>query len=222
MAPPAVESTFHELFYTIGYTLGEAESLVDSAQGSAAAGWLVSRVLRPRRVRWTRAVLAGVAGTVLGDVVAALERHRDEGAAPDDTPGAAPEGGAGVAPNAGARDVPGAAVRGAPVPARRPEPASADGFRYLSGIAAAAAYGAYIYPRLPGRPLTRGVAFAALELAAARSGGAFGLLRRLAPDIDFPLDSIVTPGLPAHRTLPTLAFGIALGLYRGKGESVGR
>ncbi len=48
---------------------GEGDLLVDSIL-AAAAGWLVSRLLRPKKVSWPRVVVAGLGATVLSDVVA--------------------------------------------------------------------------------------------------------------------------------------------------------
>jgi hypothetical protein len=55
---------------------------------TAAAGWLLSRVLRPRPVRWTRVILAGVAATLLADLAA---RYLDPDARPAPSPADDPE-----------------------------------------------------------------------------------------------------------------------------------
>lgn len=146
------------------------------ALAMALAGWVIARIFKPRKVRWPRAILAGLAGTALAELTGLIT----------------------------ARD-----VEERPVFPPRPE----DIPRYAAGIVTAAAYAAIFYPRLPGSPLTRGLAFAAFEAAAHRSGGAVGLLRRVAPDTSFPLDSFVAPGLPRPGTIAGLAYGLGLALY---------
>jgi hypothetical protein len=159
----------------------ELEHLVDSAGGlmtAAAGAWLAGRVLRPRPVRWTRVVLAGVAATVIADLVA---RTLDSKAAP-------------------------------PTPLFDGDPETILR-RFGGGVAMAAGYAALVYPRLPGPPLLRGLAFGALEVAAAPRGG----LARLAaetPTLRFPLQSLAQP-LEAEELaspLSRLAFGLGLGL----------
>lgn len=44
------------------------------ALGTLAAGWVLSRIIRPHPVNWPRAVLAGVAATALADLVGSLGR----------------------------------------------------------------------------------------------------------------------------------------------------
>ena len=146
------------------------------ALAMAVAGWVVARIFKPRKVRWPRAIVAGLAGTALAELTGLIT----------------------------ARD-----AEDRPVFPPRPE----DLPRYAAGIVTAAAYAAIFYPRLPGSSLTRGLAFAAFEAAAHRSGGAIGLLRRVAPDTSFPLDSFVAPGLPRPGTIAGLAYGLGLAIY---------
>ena len=86
--------------------------------------------------------------------------------------------------------------------------------RLTAGVAVAAGYASILYPRLPGSPLFRGLAFGALEIAAAPRGGLLRLASQ-APGVRFPLQALALPvdedaGPAAH-----LAFGLALGLlYR--------
>lgn len=47
----------------------EAAEAGENALIAAAAAWLVARLLRPRPVRWSRVVMAGVAATILADLV---------------------------------------------------------------------------------------------------------------------------------------------------------
>lgn len=86
--------------------------------------------------------------------------------------------------------------------------------RFGSGIAMAAGYAALLYPRLPGSPLTRGLIFGAMEVAASPHGG----LARVAtdtPGLKFPLKDLATPVDEGDGALANMAFGIGVGLlYR--------
>lgn len=91
METPTEGSTFEKLLFGVGYLLEELDGVASgkgsaalakglealdpdrdrelpAALGLAAAGWLAARVFRPRRVRWHRAVAAGVAATVLEEL----------------------------------------------------------------------------------------------------------------------------------------------------------
>ncbi|HEX6939947.1 MAG TPA: hypothetical protein VF158_11085 [Longimicrobiales bacterium] len=219
MSSPDEGSTFRNVFYAIGYALGEtearraggatppgpaepvpagaeAEAGTHAAEPSpaprsgapgapgpaagaalgAATAWLLSRLLRPRRVHWPRALLAGLAGTLLVELADGIERRL------------------GI------------------VPADAPRP---DGpLRLAAGLAAAAAYASVLYPRLPGDPRTRALIFAALEAAATRSGGTFAVLRRLSPQIAIPAEALAPAVAPARGPLSAVAFGLGLVLYR--------
>jgi hypothetical protein len=147
-----------------------------AALGSLAASWVLSRFLRPRPIHWPRAVIAGLAGTALADLVQNITQQGS-----DDHPPFPP----------GVEDLP----------------------RYAAGIATAAAYGAQLYPRLPGSPLTRGLIFGTVEAVVAESGGALGLLQRVAPDVRLPLAPLATYAPPHRGALESLAFGLGLALY---------
>lgn len=169
---------------TVGKLPATPGAAAGAAIGAVAGGWVLARLLRPASVHWPRVVLAGIAGTVLADLAATLERR--EGAD------------------------------------ERPFPPGPDDLpRYAAGVATAAAYASLLYPRLPGSPLTRGLLFGALEAAASEAGGTFELLRRLSPQLAFPLESLASPGLPPGGPLAGVAFGVGLGLYRA-GEEDGR
>lgn len=90
--------------------------------------------------------------------------------------------------------------------------------RYAAGVATAAAYGAQIYPRLPGSGLTRGLIFGTVEAVVADRGGALGMLQSVAPQLRLPLGSLASYALPQRSTVASLAFGLGLGLYSGKGK----
>lgn len=86
--------------------------------------------------------------------------------------------------------------------------------RLGAGIAVAAGYAALLYPRLPGSPLTKGLIFGAMEVAAAPHGG----LVRVAtdtPGLKFPLEDLAVPIDDGVGPLANVAFGVGLGLlYR--------
>lgn len=86
--------------------------------------------------------------------------------------------------------------------------------RFGAGLAMAAGYAALLYPRLPGSPLTRGLIFGGMELAAAPHGG----LVRVAtdtPGLKFPLKDLAVPIDEDAGPLARVAFGVGLGLlYR--------
>src|SRR5690606_26192963 len=102
-------SMLEKVFFGLGYLLEELDG-VASGKGSAvlakglealdpdrddrelpaslalaAAGWLAAKVPRPRRVRWHRAVAAGIAATVLEELT-----RRRTGQAGDDADGVGP------------------------------------------------------------------------------------------------------------------------------------
>lgn len=220
MSKPVAGSVLDNVFYTIGYALGEAESrlagatarggeagsgpeaededigatrsstveaeatsprsapsdVTGAALGAAAAAWLLARVLRPRPVRWPRAILAGVAGSVLAAAAELIDRRL------------------GTVP---------------------PEAPAMDGsVRLAAGIASAAAYASLLYRRLPGSPATRGLIFGAIEAATRPVGGTFSFLRRLSPHVAIPFETLASTFTPARGPISAVAFGIGLGLYR--------
>jgi len=86
--------------------------------------------------------------------------------------------------------------------------------RFGAGIAVAAGYASLLYPRIPGPPLLRGLAFGALEIAAAPRGGLLHLATQ-APGVRFPLQTLALPVDEDAGPASHLAFGLALGfLYR--------
>lgn len=155
--------------------LGEVAATV----ATAAAGWLVARLLRPRPVRWTRAIAAGIAATTLAELAATIETRECE-----------------------------------PRPVFPPRPEDLP--RLAAGIVTAAAYASVFYPRLPGSPLKRGLAFVAADRALRRSGGLIGLLQRIAPDAELPLHGFLAPALPRSGPLAGLGYALGLALYRNR------
>jgi hypothetical protein len=84
--------------------------------------------------------------------------------------------------------------------------------RYGAGIAISAGYASLLYPRLPGPPLLRGLAFGALEVAAAPRGGLVRLASET-PGLRFPLQGLALPLDDDAGPLAALAFGLGLGLF---------
>jgi hypothetical protein len=175
--------------------LGDHEDGLGHAGGlmvGAAGAWLVARVLRPGPVSWTRVVIAGVAATFMADLAA---RTLDDGPL-----GARADGGAdGLAGGPGYG------------PARADDPETLLR-RYGAGIAISAGYASLLYPRLPGPPLLRGLAFGALEVAAAPRGGLVRLASET-PGLRFPLQGLALPLDDDAGPLAALAFGLGLGLF---------
>jgi hypothetical protein len=84
--------------------------------------------------------------------------------------------------------------------------------RYGAGIAVSAGYASLLYPRLPGPPLLRGLAFGVLEVAAAPRGGLVRLAAE-APGLRFPLQGLALPMDEDAGPLSHMAFGLGLGLF---------
>lgn len=164
--------------HDLGEDLGEtaADMLL-----AGVAGWLLSRIFRPKPVSWPRVVLAGLAATALADLVG--RRFDDE-----------------------------------PAPGRKPYAATPEEMlaRFGAGVAIAAGYAALIYPRIPGSPMFRGLAFGALEIAAAPRGGLVRMASS-APGLRYPLQALATPIDEDAGPLAHLAFGLGLGLFYRNG-----
>ena len=155
----------------------QAETMENLAL-TAGGAWLLSRLLRPRDVSWTRVVLAGLAATLVADLVGRTEKKPASGELPF----------AGDAEELTAR--------------------------LGAGVAIAAGYAALLYPRIPGPPLFRGLAFGALEILAAPRGGLMGIAATT-PGVKFPLQALAMPVDEDASPLSHLAFGLTLGmLYR--------
>lgn len=86
--------------------------------------------------------------------------------------------------------------------------------RLAAGIALAAGYASLLYPRLPGPPLARGLAFGALEIVASPRGGLVRVASET-PGLKFPLKELAVPLHDDGGPLSALTFGLVLGaLYR--------
>jgi hypothetical protein len=101
---------------------------------------------------------------------------------------------------------------GAPAPGTVDDDPEALVRRYGAGVALAAGYAALFYPRLPGPPLLRGLAFGAMDMAAGPHGGLAGLAAE-APTLRFPLQAMVTPAEQDASPLAPMVFGLGLGLF---------
>jgi hypothetical protein len=167
------DSDEHDLLDGVdSQALGHTGELVAGAAGA----WLVTRVLRPSPVSWTRVVIAGVAATFLADLAArTLDDRQPDRATPADEPEALLQ-------------------------------------RFGAGIAIAAGYASLLYPRLPGPPLLRGLAFGVFEVAASSRGG---LVRMAAgtPGLRFPLQGLALPLHDEAGPASHMAFGLGLGLF---------
>lgn len=220
MSHPGAGSALQNVFYAIGYALGEAEGLLDGAEAggreaepvptSAAdsAAGTGPRHAAVEPTTWPDAPGA-VAGAALGAAAAAWLLARLFTPRPVRWPRALLAGLAGSACAAAAEFV---ERRLGTVP---PDTPAMDGpVRLTAGIAAAAAYASLLYPRLPGAPGTRGLIFGAIEAAATQAGGTFTLLRRLSPQIAVPFEALAPAIVPARGPISAVAFGLGLGLYR--------
>ncbi|HEV2131559.1 MAG TPA: hypothetical protein VGR27_10680 [Longimicrobiaceae bacterium] len=170
-----------------------------SVASTTAAGLLTAQLLRPREVNWPRAVLAGVIGTLLYDAGAMVDSR----------------------------------LAGRKIDTRRPLRAALSedpdleavvewGAHYAAGIGLASFYARYLYGRLPGSPLTQGLAFGALEAATLTWGGALHLLNRISPEIRLPpaYVGLSQEGIaPWQNVVRHLAFGAAVGLIYRASES---
>jgi hypothetical protein len=167
------------------------------AAAGAAGAWVAARYLRRERIRWSRAVIAGVAGTLLYDLLERVDRRRS-GAMPRDPQEL--------------RDLLTDEVR------------STDwtevGARYGAGVALAIFYAGYLHRRLPGPAPLRGAIFGALDAAALQWGGILPLLQHLHPDLELPAGIGALSGTGATDPLATarhVAFGTAVATVYGEG-----
>lgn len=167
----------------------------------AAAPWLASRLLHPAEVRWRRAVVAGVVGTLLYDATMLLDQRltgrkfdtiQPLGEALTDNPDLQPWAGW-VA-------------------------------HYAAGVGLAVFYARYAHERLPGPSVARGAVFGVLDAVTLTWGGVLPLLSRFAPGARIPpgyAGLAYSPTLTAQSLLRHTAYGIGLGLVYGAGDGDG-
>ncbi|HUG40721.1 MAG TPA: hypothetical protein VMM12_09555 [Longimicrobiales bacterium] len=198
---------FGDLFYRLGQVLGGLEKEVRDREGAVPAEDGPDEA--PREGASDRSVAtAAILSTAAAWLASMLLRPK-----PVSWPRVilAGAGGALLA------DLVGRVQDGAQTPGRLPyadDPMELLG-RVSAGIGVAAGYASIVYPRLPGPPLFRGLAFGALEVAAAPRGGFAGLSAQ-APGLWYPLQALALPVDEDASPLALLAFGLVLGmLYRG-------
>ena len=95
------------------------------------------------------------------------------------------------------------------------------GREVLEGAARGLLYGAVIEPRLLGSPLTRGLAFGAVEYVVAPWGGLDEVLGAASPRRTMPvLGALMSiENAPSESFADHLIFGVALGLLYGLGRA---
>jgi hypothetical protein len=165
-------------------------------------GYLLSKVLKVGRVNWPLAILGGVVGSSLAALAEALQTELAPQPVIDGLTPAKED--AMLEEEARERAPLEMILRGA-------EDART---RYTAGVATAIAYGAMFYPRLPGPPMMRGIAFGALDLLLIERGGLAPSIRQLSPRFAFPMAGLAGP-VSNGTMLGHLAFGLGLGLvYR--------
>jgi hypothetical protein len=161
--------------------------------GGAASSALIAQIVRPRRVHWPRAVLAGVLGTLAYDaetVVRSVRAERKFGTR-----------------SAAAAGVVRALTR-------------VEGARLAAGVGMAGFYAAFVHRRLPGPAVVHGLAYGAAEALTRGWGGPAGLLARVAPGVRVP--AATGRGLarpedgPIERFTRHLAFGATLAVIYGR------
>ncbi len=160
-----------------------------------ATAWLAGRFLRPSEVSWTRAVLAGIVGTLLYDAEMLLDQRLS--GRKFDTIGPLGE-----------------ALTDDP----QLRPWAGWAAHYAAGIGLAALYARYLNDRLPGPPVVRGALFGALDAATLSRGGLLPLLSRAVPGVTIPpgyAGLAYAPVPNAQSLLRHTAYGIGVGLvYR--------
>lgn len=213
MSHPVAGSVLDNVFYTIGYALGEAEGRrvgngaprQPAEFGPEPDGEAVGAAIETTLPTSAPAV----PGAALGAAVASWLLARILSPRPVRWPRAILAGVAGSALAAAAELV---ERRLQAIP---PETPALDApIRLAAGVAAAVAYASLLYPRLPGAPGTRGLIFGAVEAATMPAGGTFDFLRRLSPQISIPLETFVPVIVPARGPISAIAFGLGLGFYR--------
>ncbi len=165
------------------------------AAATAAGTWMASRYLVRGRVRWSRAVIAGVAGTLLYDAIDRVDRLRS--------------GGISLEPRA---------LRAMLADEGEDADWGDVGARYGAGVALALFYAGYLHHRLPGPAPMRGALFGALDAVALRWGGLLPLLERLHPELELPTGfaTLGHSGPPTNTLIARhIAFGIAVGAAYG-------
>jgi len=205
-------SIFGRLAYSVGYALGRADTIVDEP----GTGTPVGESPAPRYTIDHEDDLDGLSSSIamtLGTVGAGWALGKIMKPRPINWPRAILAGLAATALSDLAQILTAPEVSGEEGLEFPPTPEDLP--RYATGIATAAAYGAQIYPRLPGSPMTRGLIYGAVDASLSEEGGVLGLLERVVPQVELPLRSLALS--PGRRTrLASIAFGLGLGLYSAR------
>lgn len=172
---------------------GDASPLQAAAAllSGGAGAWIAGRFLRPAEVAWSRAVLAGVIGTLLYDATMAVDQ-RVLGRKFDT-----------ILPL-------GEAVTDDP----DLQPWVAWTAHYAAGVGLALFYARFLHERIPGPRVVRGAAFGIVDAATLQWGG---LLPLLAHTTSVPLPTgyrglAAAPEFTIQSLLRHAAYGIGVGL----------
>lgn len=165
------------------------------AAAAGLAALAAARLLQPREVNWTRAIAAGLIGTLVYDVVMQVDQRllgrKFDTIAPL---------GAAVTENEAL------------------QPAAAYAAHYTAGVGLALLYARYVYGRAPVPGVLQGMAFGAADAVALNWGGLVPVLARAVPTAELPPSFsalAASSTLSAQSLARHLAYGAALGLvYR--------
>lgn len=165
---------------------------------STAGAWMAGRLLRPEEVRWSRAILAGIVGTLLYDAEMLLDQ-RVLGRKFDT-----------IGPL-------GEALTDDPNLQRWAGWAA----HYAAGIGLAVVYARYLHHRLPGPLPVRGAAFGVLDATTLAWGGLLPVLSRVVPDVPIPpgySGLAHAPTITAQSLLRHTAYGVGVAVAYGRGD----
>jgi hypothetical protein len=175
---------------------GPALGASAAALGATALSWAASRWLRPSEVVWSRAVLAGVIGTLLYDATMVVDQRVLN--RKFDT----------ISPL-------GEALTDDPEMQRWAGLAA----HYAAGVGLAVLYARYLHGRLPGpRPL-HGAAFGLLDAATLTWGGVYPLVQHAGGDLPIPATYAAlahSPAITAQSVLRHLAYGVGVAMVYGE------
>lgn len=181
-----------------GDAMEELPMAAPALLASTAGAWMAARLLRPEEVRWSRAILAGIVGTLLYDAEMLLDQ-RVLGRKFDT-----------IGPL-------GEALTDDPSLQRWAGWAA----HYAAGVGLAVVYARYLHHRLPGPVPLRGAAFGVLDATTLAWGGLLPVLSRVVPDVPIP------PGyaglaharaITAQSLLRHTAYGVGVAVTYGRGD----
>lgn len=165
------------------------------AAAAGLAALAAGRLLQPREVNWTRAIAAGLIGTLVYDVMMQVDQRVLGRKFDTITPL-----GAAITENEAL------------------QPAAAYAAHYTAGVGLALLYARYVYGRAPLPGVVQGMVFGAADAVALNWGGLVPVLARAVPHADLPPSFSAlahSSTLSAQSLARHLAYGAALGLvYR--------